>query len=250
MPMEITAFINNSTNMNFTWSINENEPYPYLINGVNILFSDLDIYNYSIDSTGYSYDQTFNETFEVSGLYPNTQYNITGMLYGNNLMSNHTFITFTTPDYILPNITDFLTIQNYSTGLILMLWNEVKIPPSTAFSDSRAYYSLNITDSSGSDVLNYDNLNRSYKIIDYNGINIFSGDYNVAIKSYLNAPVLDRLYENFGFMTHLQFKPHLQHLLLPLFQALLLLHKVALQLLHKVAHLQAQLQAHLQALLH
>ena len=50
------------------------------------------------------------------------------------------FVSFTTPDYILPNITDFLTIQNYSTGLILMLWNEVKIPPSTAFSDSRAYY--------------------------------------------------------------------------------------------------------------
>lgn len=199
LPMEITAFINNSTNMNFTWSINENEPYPYLINGVNILFNDLDIYNYSIDSTGYSYDQTFNETFEVSGLYPNTQYNITGMLYGNNLMSNHTFITFTTPDYILPNITDFLAIQNYSTGLILMLWNEVKIPPSTAFSDSHAYYSLNITDITGSDILIYDNLNRSYKIIDYNGINIFSGDYNVAIKSYLNAPILDRIYESSWF---------------------------------------------------
>ena len=47
--------------------------------------------------------------------------------------------------------------------------------------------------------MNYDNLSRSYKIIDYNGINIFSGDYNVETKSYLNAPVLDRFYENSWF---------------------------------------------------
>ena len=92
MPMIININSMNSTNLNFTWNINPNESYPYLINGVDILFNGMNIYNYNVDSTGYIYSQNFNETFEVYGLYPNTSYDITGMLFGNELMSNHTNI--------------------------------------------------------------------------------------------------------------------------------------------------------------
>ena len=196
MPMIININSMNSTNLNFTWNINPNESYPYLINGVDILFNGMNIYNYNVDSTGYIYSQNFNETFEVYGLYPNTSYDITGMLFGNELMSNHTNISFTTPDYILPNNTDFLAIQNTTNELILLLWNEIKIPPVLAFNDAYIYSTLDITSIDSNTTLSLYNNTKNYKIINYENFNLTSGDYIFALKSYLYAPMLVRLFEN------------------------------------------------------
>ena len=172
MPMIININSMNSTNLNFTWNINPNESYPYLINGVDILFNGMNIYNYNVDSTGYIYSQNFNETFEVYGLHPNTNYDITGMLFGNELMSNHTNISFTTPDDILPNNTDFLAIQNTTNELILLLWNEIKIPPVLAFNDAYIYSTLNITSIDSNTTLSLYNNTKNYKIINYEDFNL------------------------------------------------------------------------------
>ncbi len=35
-------------------------------------------------------NRNFTDTFEVCVLIPDTEYNVTGMLFGNDQMSNHT----------------------------------------------------------------------------------------------------------------------------------------------------------------
>ena len=54
--------------------------------------------------------------------------NLTGMLLGNDLMSNHTGDYIRTSEYYLDNIT-YIFVGHVNTGNnVLLVWNETEVP--------------------------------------------------------------------------------------------------------------------------
>jgi hypothetical protein len=186
--MDISLNTVNSTCFNFTWSFNENEPYLDTINGVELLLNSYEIYNYSIDDTGYYYNRNFTDTFEVCGLLPDTEYNVTGMLFGNDRMSNHTRMSVTTTNYNIRDITHiFVGHVNTSTN-VLLVWNETQIPGDSYFDSAYSYYEVEITSDTSFNYTNY-NLTSRYLIF-----NLENGVYNISVRPVLNVTLYEHQY--------------------------------------------------------
>ncbi len=188
LPLELYYNTANATCFNFTWSFNLQEPYLETINGVNLLVNDYSIYNYTIDDTGYYYNRNFTDTFEVCGLIPETEYNVTGMLFGNGLMSNHSKMNFATTSYSIENITYvFVGHVNTSTN-VLLVWNETQVPGDSYFDSAYSYYQVEITSNVEFNYSNY-NLTTRYLIFD-----LETGLYNIRVRPMMNVTLHNHEY--------------------------------------------------------
>ena len=188
LPMNIYLNSINSTCFNFTWKFNDQEPYTETINSVEILLNNFSIYNYSVDDTGYYYNRNFTDTFEICGLIPNTLYNLTGMLFGNDLMSNHTRDSVLTNEYYIENITYiFVGHINTSTN-VLLVWNETEVPNDIYFDSAYSYYEVEIESNNDFNYSNY-NLTSRYLIFNLN-----NGNYNISVRPILNVSFYNHQY--------------------------------------------------------
>lgn len=175
-PLEFSINNINSTCFNYTWDFSEDEPYLDTISGVEINLNNYTIYNYTIDDTGYYYIRNFTNTFLVCGLIPNTSYSLTGMLFGNDLMSNHTRDSVLTDEYYLNNISYIFVGYVNTTTNILLVWNETSVPDDFYFDTAFTFYQVEINSTID---FNYTNYNLTSRYLIFNGDN---GNYTITVR--------------------------------------------------------------------
>ena len=177
-PYPLEFFVNdiNSTCFNYTWEFSENEPYLDTITGAEVHLGNYTIYNYTVDDTGYYYIRNFTNTFLVCGLTPNTSYSLTGMLFGNDLMSNHTSVSVLTEEYYLNNISYVFVGHVNTTTNVLLVWNETSVPGDIYFDTAFTFYQVEINSTNDFNYTNY-NLTSRYLIF-----NLDNGNYTITVR--------------------------------------------------------------------
>ena len=176
-PIDLTINSINSTCFNYTWNFGENEPYLDTITGVEVDLGNYTIYNYTIDDTGYYYNRNFTDTFLVCGLIPDTSYSLTGMLFGNDLMSNHTRVSVLTEEYYINNISYVFVGHVNTTTNVLLVWNETSVPSSDNYFDTAfTFYEVEINSTNNFNYTNY-NLTSRYLIF-----NLENGNYTITVR--------------------------------------------------------------------
>lgn len=198
LPLEFSINDINSTCFNYTWDINIHEPYIDTITGVKVLLNNYSIYNYTIDDTGYYYIRNFTDTFSVCGLVPNTLYNLTGMLFGNDLMSNHTSDYIRTSEYYLDNITYIFVGHVNTSNNVLLVWNETEVPNDSYFDTAFTFYEIEINSTTNFNYTDYNFTNR------YIIFNLENGNYTIRVKPIMTVSNYNHTY--FGEWFSLDFE--------------------------------------------